>query len=257
MMTLVLACLMSNSAKLYGAELQLCDNVLAMPWKENIVYPGQTFAARYRLPPPEQLGQELTMSYSVISATGQQVMRMEMPKQHVKPGNPQSVFFVMVQLPQHLEAGDYQLCLLANGSDKKLELKQPLHVKPNKLAFVATNMTYDMEGKVPVSPNRLTVTQTFYLKYSVTGVGTEKNTSKIDAECEVRNEADQVVQVIKLPEDTQPALPVPGEKTVVRSGYFNFMMSVPGKYRLRVKVMDKITWDAVTKEFAVQYHLPE
>lgn len=257
MMTLVLACLMSNSAKLNGAELQLCDNVLSVPWKENTVYPGQMFAARYRLPPPEQFGRELTMSFSVTSSSGQQVLHTTMPKQSVKPGNPQSLFFVMVQLPQHLEAGDYQFCLSATGSDKKLELKESLHVKPNKLAFVATNMTYDVEGKVPVSPNRLTVTQTIQLKFSVNGVGTEKNTSKIQAECEIRNEAGEVLQLIKLPEDTQPALPVPGEKTVVRSGHFNIMMIVPGKYRLKVKVMDMITWDAVTKEFAVQYHLPE
>jgi hypothetical protein len=255
MLSLVLAMLMSDVNT--AGSLQLCDNPLSTPWKECIVYPGHQFVARYQLPPLTQFGAELAMSFTITSPNGEEVLRSDMPRQDVKADLANAVYFVPVQLPFHLTAGEYLFTLKANGSDKKLELKKTLHVKPGKLAFVQTNLTYDLEGKVPVSPQRMTVLQTVQIHFSVNGVGVEKNTSNIQAECEVRSETGEVLQTIKLPESPQPALTVPGEKTVLRGGRFNVTVNLPGKYRLRIKIVDMTTWDAVMKEFAVQYHLPE
>lgn len=257
MSSFILMLLMAAGPKSHFAELEFCDNPLAPAWRETTVYPGQIFSVRYRLHHPTALGPEMSLGFAVQSASGERILHSSIPVATLPVTKNVLSSYLSVQLPHSLPAGEYHMVLYAAGGSQKLEKQKAMTIKPAQLCFSMCSVTYDLEGKVPVSLHRLTVFQTVQVHFTVAGVGVEKNYTKIRAQCEIVDETGKVLETIKLPEHPSPALPMPGEKTAVQGGRFHISINLPGKYRVKLRVDDLNTWDVTTKEIALQFHEPE
>ena len=257
MLSLILSLLVAAAPKASLSELEFCDNPLAPAWKQSLVYPGQVFSVRYQLHHLQSLGKEATLGFVLLSSSGEKVLDSSIPMSSLPQGKSTNASYVSIQLPHSVPAGELQMVMQATGNGQKLEQKKALQVKPTQLGFAMCSVTYDAEGKVPASLNRLTVFQTVQIHFSLTGVGVDKNFTKIRAQMQVLNEAGETMETIKLPESQQPALPIPGEKTAVQGGRFHLSIDLPGKYRVKLRIEDLNTWDVASKELALQFLPPE
>lgn len=238
---------------------ELSDSALSARWTTNRVVPGQGITARYCIKQSQLLGTSYTMKCELLNTQGQRVLHVNQPIHQMRASFPTDNWQTfMMQLPTSLEPGNYRIAMHLQSPYCKVKLqeKQTITVEPMKLAFAHCAFSYDMPGRIAAAPQQLQILQPVLLRFAIVGLSIQEKQCHYRCTLEVLNAEGQPLYEVKLADAHPTATLLPGQSTSGGMGYFTNVMTTPGKYRYRIKVIDMVSWNVAVKEIAVEFHAP-
>lgn len=240
--------------------LQLSDSALAASWEHTKVVPGQIISVRFCIKHSQVLGENYSMDCELLNPHGQRVVHVNQPVKQMKSSTyTENWQTFAIQTPTSLEPGDYQIAVTIQSPQCTVQPKErvTVTVTPMKLAFALCSFSYDPQGRIPAAPMHLQVMQPMLVRFAIVGLGVAENQVHYRCTLQVLNMDGELAFEINPPEARTQATLLPGQTTSGAGGYFTSVMTTPGKYRYRIKVIDMNTWDAASKEIPVQFHAPQ